>query len=330
LINPVFLIQHYFVVKLPLWEFEMPRKARMLVEGEAAVYHVISRTALDGFVIQDFEKDFLLNLIREMSEVYFAEVLGFCLMGTHFHLVVKFHPESEYTDEEIRARFGKYYQNDSKRVLMKNQIPAFRDKLESLSEFVKEIKQRFSQFYNKRHKRKGFFWSDRYKSVLVEEGETLINLLAYVDLNPVRAGMVERPDDYRWNSLGYHLHSGNKNCFLSLDFGLTGCEKLLPQERLIIYRQFVYEVGGLETSKGKSIDAQIVAEEANKGFTSGKIDFFLARTRYFSDSGIIGSKNFVRNFWQKLKLDDDNPNKTPVLIAGLKGFYSLKRLSMKI
>ncbi len=42
----------------------MPRKARMLFEGETAVYHVISRTALDGFVIGDAEKDYLLQLIR--------------------------------------------------------------------------------------------------------------------------------------------------------------------------------------------------------------------------------------------------------------------------
>jgi putative transposase len=84
------------------------------------------------------------------------------------------------------------------------QIPAYRTKWEKLSEFIKEIKQSFSRYYNQRHKRKGFFWSDRFKSVLVENGETLINCLAYVDLNPVRAGIVGRPDDYRWNSLGYH------------------------------------------------------------------------------------------------------------------------------
>ena len=48
----------------------------------------------------------------------------------------------------------------------------------------------------------------------------MINCLAYIDLNPLRAGLVERPEDYRWNSLGYHLQTGNKDNFLSLDFGL--------------------------------------------------------------------------------------------------------------
>jgi putative transposase len=61
---------------------------------------------------------------------------------------------------------------------------------------------------------------DRFKSVIVEKGETLINCLAYIDLNPLRAGLVDRPEDYRWNSLGYHVQTGNKDNFLSLDFGL--------------------------------------------------------------------------------------------------------------
>ena len=57
----------------------MPRIARLVVKGEKAVYHVISRTALAGFVLEDVEKDFLLKHIRWLSKVYFAEVLGFCL-----------------------------------------------------------------------------------------------------------------------------------------------------------------------------------------------------------------------------------------------------------
>lgn len=196
----------------------MPRKARMIVKGESAVYHVMSRTALDGFVLGDVEKDYLLQLIKHLSSIYFTEILGFCLMGNHFHIVARMHPGDEYSDDDIRKRFALYYQNDkTKRVLMPNQIPVLREKWEKLSEFMKEIKQGFSRYYNKRHNRRGFFWSDRFKSVLVEDGETLINCLAYVDLNPVRAGIVERPDDYRWNSLGYHLQLGDGfGTFISL------------------------------------------------------------------------------------------------------------------
>ena len=47
-----------------------------------------------------------------------------------------------------------------------------------------------------------------------------MNCLAYIDLNPLRAGIVSRPEDYRWNSLGYHAQTNNRDNFLSTDFGL--------------------------------------------------------------------------------------------------------------
>jgi putative transposase len=56
--------------------------------------------------------------------------------------------------------------------------------------------------------------------VIVEKGETLVNCLAYIDLNPVRAGLVKRPEDYRWSSMGYHVQTSNKDNFPALDFGL--------------------------------------------------------------------------------------------------------------
>ncbi len=124
--------------------------------------------------------------------------------------------------------------------------------------------------------------------------------------------------------------TGNKDHFLSLDFGLVGCMKLSKKQRLTSYRKFVYEVGSLKSSKGKSIDTQIVEKEAEKGFSPDVTDRFLVRTRYFTDSGIIGSKEFVRKLWQKLKTEEDNPDKPPTRVAGLEGFYSLKRLSENI
>ncbi len=303
----------------------MPRKARMIVEGETAVYHVMSRTALDGFVIGDAEKDYLMQHIRHLSSVYFAEILTFCLMGNHFHLVVRMHTGSKYSDENIKERFIRYH--GDKKVLMPGRIPLLKGKWEKLSEFMKEIKQGFSRYYNKKHNRRGFFWCDRFKSVLVENGETLINLLAYVDLNPVRAGLVETPDEYRWNGLGRHIQTGNRDRFLSLDFGLEDCVGLSSDERLARYRRFVYEAGGLKSDKLQSINPEAASREVKKKFVPGSTDRFLAKTRYFTDSGIIGSREFVRSFWQELRRPDDNPDKIPVRIAGLSGLYSLKRLS---
>jgi hypothetical protein len=210
-------------------------------------------------------------------------------------------------------------------------IPSLREKLSSLSEFVREIKVGFARFYNKRHNRRGYFWGDRFKSVIVEKGETLINCLAYIDLNPLRAGLVKRPEEYRWNSLGYHVQTGNKDNFLSLDLGLKEFGVLDPKERLNGYRRYVYEAGAInrpDKMQAKVISDKILEKERKREFELSRSDRFRSRTRYFTDSGIIGSKEFVSENYQRFKnIFSSKHEKKPKPIKGLDGMYSLKRLS---
>jgi REP element-mobilizing transposase RayT len=286
----------------------------------------MSRTALDGFPLEDVEKDYLVKLIRELGKLYFTEIIGYCIMGNHFHALIKMLPESDFSNEEIKQRFGTFF--SEKRLLSDGQIPFFREKYANLSEFVKEIKMRFSRFYNRRHNRRGFFWGDRFKSVIVEKGETLINCLAYIDLNPVRAGIVKKPEGYRWSSIGYHAQTDNKNNFLSLDFGLKEFGELDESERFRRYRRFVYQTGAIDSGKGAQIDAKTVDKEQQQNFKISKADRFKHRTRYFTDSGIIGSKKFVQeNFLRFKHLFQTKNQRLPKRVAGLDGMYSLKRLS---
>ena len=62
----------------------MLRTSRLIISDQKAVYHVMSRTALDGFPMKDVEKDFMLDWIKKLSALYFTEILGFCLMGNHY------------------------------------------------------------------------------------------------------------------------------------------------------------------------------------------------------------------------------------------------------
>jgi putative transposase len=306
----------------------MARIPRLTMAGEPAVYHVISRTALDGFVLGDVEKDYLLSLIQQLSGVYFAEVLGFCLMGNHFHLLIRMYPEAEFSDDAIRKRSQRYYGAENNRQLMDGQIPTLRAKWARLSEYVKEIKQSFSRWYNKRHGRKGFFWGERFKSVLVDNGDTLVNCLAYIDLNPVRAGLVDRPEDYRWCSLAYHVQTGNKGDFLSLDFGLTVFGEWDAKTRLQYYRRYVYENGAPPALKGAPIAPKLVDRAARKRFALTPVDRLLYRTRYFTDSGVIGSKAFILRCSQLFAHHFSSHHaKRPRPIVGLPGMYALKRLS---
>ena len=306
----------------------MPRTQRLKISDESAVYHVMSRTALDGFPLGDVEKDFMLDLIKRYAALYFVDVLGFCIMGNHFHLLVKMFPDHRFTDEDIKKRYVVFYGDD--RAFSYGQVPSMREKLSNLSEFVREIKVGFARYYNRHHSRRGYFWGDRFKSVIVEKGETLINCLAYIDLNPLRAGLVDRPEQYRWNSLGYHIQTGNKDNFLSLDFGLKEFGVLDAAERLKRYRRYVYEAGALDRS-GKSgtgiIDDRVLEKERKNVFKLKRIQRFRYRTRYFTDSGIIGSKEFVSGNYRRFKdIFMSKRDKIPKPVAGLDGIYSLKRL----
>jgi len=301
----------------------------MIIDDQSTVYHVMSRTALDGFPLGDIEKDFMLDLIRRYAALYLVEILGFCLMGNHFHILVRVIPDYKFTDVDILKRYVDFYGDE--RIFTGGLVPSLRLKLSNLSEFMREIKVNFARFYNRRHNRRGYFWGDRFKSVIVENGETLINCLAYIDLNPLRAGLVERPEQYRWNSLGYHVQTNNRESFLSTDFGLKEFNVKSKKERIRRYRRYVYEAGSInkpEKGSVKVIEDKVLEKERSKEFELSKSDRFRYRTRYFTDSGIIGSKEFVAENYQRFKnLFESKHEKKPKPIKGLDGIYSLKRLS---
>nr|MBP7323391.1 hypothetical protein [Deltaproteobacteria bacterium] len=143
----------------------------------------------------------------------------------------------------------------------------------------------------------------------------------------IRAGIVERPEDYRWSSLGYHVQAGNKGKLLSLDFGLEDSGRMNSKERLRKYREFVYEAGALEGSKGATLGNAVLEQERQKGFELSGVDRFRYRTRYFTDSGVIGSKDYVRRSFQRFKhLFQTRSERTPKRVSGLAGVYSLRRL----
>ncbi len=203
------------------------------------------------------------------------------------------YPEPEISDDEVKKRLEQYYGDHMK--IMKNQIEDYRKRLTDLGAYVKDIKQGFTRYFNKRYGRRGFFWGDRFKSMIVQDGLSLVNLLAYVDLNPIRAGIVKKPEDYRWCSLGYHTQTGNKDGLLSIDFGMKEWNEFNPREIVLKYRQFVYETGAVDAGKGKVMDKKIVEKARKKGYRIGRAERFRYRCRYFTDSGIIGGKDFVQD-----------------------------------
>lgn len=120
------------------------------------------------------------------------------------------------------------------------------------------------------------------------------------------------------------MQTGNRDGFLSLDFGLSDLKTLNPKKRLRKYRAFAYEKGSLGI-----INKEIIEKAKRRHLEIGPDDRFLYRTRYFTDSGIIGSKTFVSKYYQQFKNHFSIQDKKLKVIKGLQGVYSLKRLSEK-
>ncbi|MCK4763148.1 MAG: transposase [Candidatus Aminicenantes bacterium] len=280
----------------------MARIKRLKVVEEDAYYHITSRTVRQEFFIEDVEKEKLLSIIKRYSALYFVKVLGYAVMSNHFHLLVKIETGEQYSDKDVCRRLQSFYSKDdgsggedTREGLYLQNLDRYRKKLGDLSEYVKCIKQTFSWWYNRRQNCRGYFWSDRFKSVLIERGEGLLNCLGYIDLNPVRAGIVARPEDYRWSSLGYRVQHGCSGSFLSF-CGIFDTEN---GDDLRKYREFVYRSGGIEKEEQGSISDDVLLEEKGRRFELSKKELLAYRLRYFSDGLVLGSRGFIQEAYSR-------------------------------
>ena len=127
------------------------------------------------------------------------------------------------------------------------------------------------------------------------------------------------------------MQTNNRGNFLSTDFGLKEFNVESLKERIRRYRRYVYEAGAIsrpDKMQAKVIDDAVVAKERKKDFEICRISRFRYRTRYFTDSGIIGSKGFVSENYQRFKnIFMSKREKIPKAVTGLDGIYSLKRLT---
>jgi putative transposase len=164
--------------------------------------------------------------MRMMENFSGCRVLAYCVMSNHFHLLLEITPRQKapLSDEELLKRLGALYPKAFVATVAKELADArqlveqglrltdeayvqriherFTYRMHDLSEFMKTLLQRFTRWHNKRTKRCGNLWEETFKSVVVEDGLASRTMAAYIDLNPVRAGIAQDPAEYRWSSYG--------------------------------------------------------------------------------------------------------------------------------
>ena len=179
-----------------------------------------------------------------------------------------------------------------------------------VSGFMKLLKQRFTQWYNRLHERTGTLWEARFKSVLVEgAGNALATMAAYIDLNPVRAKLVLDPKDYRWCGYAAAM-AGETNAVDGLTVVLAGVEgnRKTAAETLRGYRCWLYGQGeereGL-TEERKPIRAGLPPEAVAQVIEAkGRLplrEYLRLRVRYFTDGAALGTRGFVNTVFEALR-----------------------------
>lgn len=146
----------------------MARLPRLTIAGYS--HHVIQRGNDRQVIVRDDQdRQRLLDLWTEHAKTFKVTLHAWVIMDNHFHLLAT--PETK----------------------------------EGLPQMMQAVGRAYVRYFNVRHKRTGTLWEGRYRSNLIESERYLLACMVYIDLNPVRAGMIARPEDYRWSSYRHSI-----------------------------------------------------------------------------------------------------------------------------
>jgi REP element-mobilizing transposase RayT len=326
----------------------IPPPPEGVVATKAVIYHCISRVVDRRFAFGQDEKEKLRTFMRMYENFSGNRVLSYCFMCNHIHLLVEItpRPAAGLTDEELLGRL-KWIQTEAQVTLVAKELAEARRvvaegrakegeayvraiherftwRMHDLSQFMQGFLQRYTQWHNGKTKRKGHLWEDRFKSVIVEDGIAAKTMAAYIDLNPVRAGMVKNPEEYRWSSYGEAIGGGSKGNGRKARAGLVRAMRahkgvaadaaFWKDDVAIEYRKILLAGAGdrleervdqsgamkrIVKRKGlgkEQLDAErqrlMEAEEKRMGeLPFGRM--LRCRVRYFTDGAVIGSREFV-------------------------------------
>lgn len=287
------------------------RLTRIKVAGESAGYHCISRIVGGQFLLGDEEKEKLRQLIWLQAKFSGVEVITYCVMSNHFHLLIRIPAEQHPSGKELLERAKAVYKK--KHLLLQMMTEGLKkegrisphleegllSRMGDVSQFMKELKLRFSKWYNKRNQRFGTVWAERFKSVLIEdEPSTVRTLAAYIDLNPIRAGMVEDPKDYRFCGYADAL-AGNREARRGIEgFHQSNRWKVVAEE----YRRYLYVDAGVSGRSDKEVmDRVAIRKVLEKGGQLAHGEILRLKIRYLTEGVILGSKDYVDEQFQTFR-----------------------------
>ena len=293
------------------------RKPRILGCRESNSYHVMSRVVDRRFIFGNEEKEFFRQTMRKLESFTGIQVITYCIMSNHWHILMEVPSCGEIDDVELFKRIEQFYSKRRAKELIQefkmatehaertgsdawlNELrERYLCRMGDLSIFVKELKERFSKWYNRKHQRRGTLWEERFKSVLVENSDNAISTMAaYIDLNPVRAGIVEDPRAYRF--CGYaEAVAGGESARRGIELVFQGLGDDLSWRKISAQYRMRLFCAGEETEERKGIRQEEVKKVLDEGGELDRYDLMRCRVRYFSDGVALGSKLFIEEVFE--------------------------------
>ncbi len=303
------------------------------------VFHCMTRVVGGRRLLKAPDKDLFVHIMHKVAAFHGIEVLTYCFMSNHYHLLAKVPAVNEVkklsVEDLLKAYRALYEQSNSPgypnadkmetilrgedQELAKSWEARLRKRMGNLPEFMKTLNQRLSKCYNKRHGCFGALWAERYKGVLVENDvHVMAGVGAYVDLNPVRAGLTKDPSAYRWNGFGRAM-SGHKREQNGFSLMLERADWL---DAIKDYRRVLYGKGGNgRINEEGMIDPAKVLKVLKSGGEVSMAEFLHCRIRYLSAGAIIGSRDFVQRMGSTFRSLYHLPprRKPPVRVARIAG-----------
>ena len=178
-------------------------------------YHCITRCVRRAFLLGEAEAEgdrklWIERRLQELADIFAISVGGFSIMDNHLHVLVRLDPDlaQGWSDEEVVRRWGRLFPPRDKsrqplpvssewvqwRLKDAKWVATARERLQSLSWFMKCLKEPLARLANRHDKARGAFFEERFKSIGILDEESLLATCAYIDLNPVAAGIAETPE----------------------------------------------------------------------------------------------------------------------------------------
>jgi hypothetical protein len=188
-------------------------RAHLVDPAVSRWYHCVTRCVRRAFLLGDEHQDrktWIEHRIQELAEIFAISVGGFAILENHLHLLVRLNPAPAqgWSDKEVVRRWSRLFPPRDKarqplpvtenwvqdRLKEPGWVARARQRLQSLSWFMKCLKEPLARLANRQDQMRGAFFEGRFKSVAILDDEALLTVCAYIDLNPVAAGIADVPE----------------------------------------------------------------------------------------------------------------------------------------